>query len=65
MADSDDDYVYDEVSGEWMPAAEAAAKRAAAQVVEVRDAVGQPIGDVENCIRVDVSKVSGASGTLQ
>ena len=26
MAGSDDDYVYDEASGEWIPAAEAAAK---------------------------------------
>ncbi len=31
MADNDDDYVYDEASGEWIPAAEAAAMKAAAE----------------------------------
>ena len=39
----DDDYVYDEDSGEWLPASELAAKQAAAKegdTVEVRDAVG-------------------------
>jgi len=37
---SDDDYVFDEESGEWLPASELAAKQAAAGQVEVRDAVG-------------------------
>eukprot|EP01042_Synura_sphagnicola_P010044 gene10044-12898_t len=36
MADGDDDYVYDEATGEWRPASELAA--AAAQKLEVRDA---------------------------
>ena len=39
MAGDDEDYVYDEDSGEWMPASELAAKRAADEAVEVRDAV--------------------------
>ena len=37
---SDKDYVYDEESGEWMPASELAARQAASGQVEVRDAVG-------------------------
>ncbi len=41
----DDDYVYDEASGEWMAASELAAKQAADDVVEVRDAVGNLLAD--------------------
>ena len=37
---SDEDYVYDDESGEWMPASELAAKQEAVERVEVRDAVG-------------------------
>ena len=36
---TDDEYVYDEETGEWMPVSELSAKRAAADTVEVRDAV--------------------------
>ena len=35
MADTDDDYVYDEVTGEWRPASELAATKAAAAVVRI------------------------------
>ena len=45
MAGDDEDYVYDEDSGEWMPASELAAKRAADEAVEVRDAVGNLLAD--------------------
>ncbi|OFW96901.1 MAG: PhnA protein [Alphaproteobacteria bacterium RIFCSPHIGHO2_12_FULL_66_14] len=65
MADPDDDYVYDEASGEWMPAAEAAAKRAAAQIVEVRDAVGNLLADGDSVILTKDLKVKGANQTLQ
>ena len=41
MSDGDDDsFVYDEASGEWISAAEAAAKAGALDAVEVRDSVG-------------------------
>ncbi|WP_289297596.1 alkylphosphonate utilization protein [uncultured Reyranella sp.] len=69
MADTDDDYVYDEASGEWMPAAEAAAKKAAAeaaaQSVEVRDSVGNVLADGDSVILVKDLKVKGANQTLQ
>jgi protein PhnA len=65
VADPDDDYVYDEASGEWMPAAEAAAKRAAAQIVEVRDAVGNLLADGDSVILTKDLKVKGANQTLQ
>ena len=45
MSGNDEDYVYDEDSGEWMPASELAARRAAAGAVEVRDAVGNLLAD--------------------
>ena len=41
----DDDYVYDEDSGEWLPAYELAARQAASATVEVRDAVGNVLAD--------------------
>ncbi|MEY4697357.1 MAG: hypothetical protein RIT14_1785, partial [Pseudomonadota bacterium] len=45
MAGDDEDYVYDEDSGDWLPASELAARRAAADAVEVRDAVGNLLAD--------------------
>ena len=69
MADSDDDYVYDEASGEWIPAAEAAAKKAAAEAaartVEVRDSVGNLLADGDSVLLVKDLKVKGANQTLQ
>ena len=70
MADTDDDYVYDDASGEWIPAAEAAAKEAAAEiasagVVEVRDSVGNLLADGDSVILTKDLKVKGAGQTLQ
>ena len=66
MADgdnSDGDYVYDEASGEWLPASEVAAKQAAAP--EVRDAVGNLLADGESVVLVKDLKVKGAGQTLK
>lgn len=60
---SDDDYVYDEASGEWIPAADAAARAAAA--VEVRDAVGNLLADGDSVVLVKDLKVKGAGQTLK
>ncbi len=60
---SDDDYVYDEATGEWIPAADAAAKAAAA--VEVRDAVGNLLADGDSVVLVKDLKVKGAGQTLK
>ena len=60
---SDDDYVYDEATGEWIPAAEAAAKAAVA--VEVRDAVGNLLADGDSVVLVKDLKVKGAGQTLK
>ncbi|TAJ39772.1 MAG: alkylphosphonate utilization protein [Reyranella sp.] len=69
MADPDDDYVYDDASGEWIPAAEAAAKKAAAEAVatggvEVRDSVGNLLADGDSVLLVKDLKVKGANQTL-
>src|SRR3546814_9025015 len=43
---ADDDYVYDEASGEWLPASDIAARDAAeAAAPDVRDAVGNLLAD--------------------
>ena len=60
---SDDDYVYDEATGEWIPAAEAAAKAAVA--VEVRDAVGNLLADGDAVTLIKDLTVKGAGQTLK
>ncbi len=65
MSDADDDYVYDEDSGEWMPASELAAKKAAADTVEVRDAVGNILADGDSVTLIKDLTVKGAGQTLK
>jgi protein PhnA len=62
---ADDDYVYDEESGEWVAASELAAKQAAATQVEVRDAVGNPLADGDQVTLVKDLEVKGAGQTLK
>ena len=61
----DDDYVYDEESGEWMPASQLAAKQAAAGQVEVRDAVGNLLADGDQVTLIKDLTVKGAGKTLK
>ena len=61
---SDDDYVYDEVSGEWLPASEIAARNAANQS-EVRDAGGNVLADGDSVVLIKDLKVKGAGQTLK
>lgn len=68
MADQDEDYVYDEESGEWMPASELAAKQAAAGSgggIEVRDAVGNILADGDQVTLIKDLTVKGAGQTLK
>lgn len=62
---SGDEYVFDEESGEWIPASEAAAKAAAADAVEVRDSVGNLLADGDSVVLVKDLKVKGTSVTLK
>jgi len=60
---ADDDYVYDEATGEWRPASEVAA--AAAAALEVRDAAGNVLADGDSVVLVKDLKVKGAGQTLK
>ena len=64
---SDDDYVYDEDSGEWMSAADLAAKQAASAdgTVEVRDSVGNLLADGDQVTLIKDLDVKGAGQTLK
>jgi protein PhnA len=64
----DEDYVYDEDSGEWLPASELAAKQSAAregEAVEVRDAVGNLLADGDQVTLIKDLTVKGAGRTLK
>src|SRR3546814_20632092 len=52
-------------SGEWMPASELAAKRAAASTIEVRDAVGNVLADGDQVTLIKDLDVKGAGQTLK
>jgi len=65
MSGNDEDYVYDEDSGEWLPASELAAKRAAESAVEVRDAVGNLLADGDSVTLIKDLTVKGAGQTLK
>lgn len=63
MAD-DDEYIYDEATGEWLPASQLAA-RAAGEREEVRDASGNVLADGDSVVLVKDLKVKGAGQTLK
>ena len=63
--DTGEDYVYDEASGEWLPASELAAKQAAENQVEVRDAVGNILDDGDAVTLIKDLEVKGAGQTLK
>jgi protein PhnA len=62
---SDEDYVFDEASGEWLPASQVAASSAAADAVEVRDAVGNILADGDQVTLIKDLTVKGAGQTLK
>ncbi|NLS20257.1 alkylphosphonate utilization protein [Rhizobium sp. P40RR-XXII] len=63
MSGQNDDYIYDEASGEWRPASEIAAE--AAKAAEVRDASGNVLADGDSVVLVKDLKVKGAGQTLK
>ena len=66
--DDGDAFVYDEASGEWISAAEAAAKAGAGAdggAVEVRDAVGNLLADGDQVTLIKDLTVKGAGQTLK
>lgn len=65
MQHDDDSFVYDEASGEWISAADAAAAAQAASGVEVRDAVGNVLADGDQVTLIKDLTVKGAGQTLK
>ena len=63
--EEEDSFVYDEASGEWISAAEAAAKAGAAETVEVRDSVGNLLADGDQVTLIKDLTVKGAGQTLK
>ncbi|CDZ31266.1 Putative polybetahydroxybutyrate synthesis PhnA protein [Neorhizobium galegae bv. officinalis] len=64
MAGDDDEYVYDEATGDWRPASELAAA-AGAGAAEVRDASGTVLKDGDSVTLIKDLKVKGAGQTLK
>ena len=58
----EDEFVYDEATGEWISAAEASSRAAAAGQVEVRDAVGNLLADGDSVTLIKDLKVKGSGG---
>ena len=65
MNQEGEDYAFDEESGEWLPVSVLAAKRAAAEAVEVRDAVGNVLADGDQVTLIKDLEVKGAGQTLK
>ena len=64
----DDDYVFDEESGEWLPAARTRGEAGKARppgAVEVRDAVGNLLADGDQVTLIKDLEVKGAGQTLK
>ena len=62
---ADEEYVYDEASGEWLPASELAERQAKEGAVEVRDAVGNLLQDGDQVTLIKDLDVKGAGQTLK
>jgi protein PhnA len=62
---SDQDYVYDEASGEWVLASQLADRASESDTVEVRDAVGNLLADGDQVTLIKDLQVKGAGQTLK
>ena len=63
MTGDNDDYIYDEATGEWRPAGEIAAEKTKA--AGARDASGNVLADGDSVILIKDLKVKGAGQTLK
>lgn len=62
---ADDEYVYDEATGEWISAADAAQADSEPNSVEVRDSVGNLLADGDQVTLIKDLTVKGAGQTLK
>lgn len=65
MTNTNDDYVYDEETGEWLPASELAERQRVMAQPEVRDAVGNLLSDGDQVTLIKDLDVKGAGQTLK
>ncbi|WP_420136829.1 zinc ribbon domain-containing protein YjdM [Sphingomonas sp.] len=65
MATDDEDYVYDEASGEWVPTGNGAVASEEEEAVVVRDAVGNILADGDQVTLIKDLTVKGAGQTLK
>ncbi len=65
MAADDEDYVYDEASGEWVPTGNGAVASDEDAAVVVRDAVGNILADGDQVTLIKDLTVKGAGQTLK
>jgi len=63
--ESGQDFIYDEVSGEWLSPAEAAEKAAPPAAVEVRDSLGNLLANGDSVTLIKDLKVKGANLVLK
>ena len=61
----DEEYIYDEESGDWLPASELKAKQALAAQPEVRDSQGTLLQDGDQVTLIKDLEVKGAGQTLK
>lgn len=64
MPDQNDEYVYDDVTGEWRPLSEMPAPGDNA-AIQARDAAGNVLADGDSVVLVKDLKVKGAGQTLK
>ncbi len=62
---ADDEYIYDEATGEWLSPEAAAKKKAEAGAVEVRDSLGNLLADGDSVVLIKDLTVKGAGQTLK
>ena len=62
---ADDEYIYDEATGEWLSPEEAAKKTAEAGAVEVRDSLGNLLVEGDSVVLIKDLAVKGAGQTLK
>ncbi|MGB5078435.1 MAG: alkylphosphonate utilization protein [Sphingorhabdus sp.] len=65
MANDEEDYVYDEGTGEWISASQAREKANIEGIVEVRDSVGNILADGDQVTLIKDLTVKGAGQTLK
>ena len=61
----DEDYIYDEKSGEWMPASALAGREPGEEEVAVIDAVGNRLANGDQVTLIKDLEVKGAGQTLK